>query len=141
MTDAQLRTIRTAATDVFADTPVFLAYAYGSRVSGTPRPGSDLDVGYYLNENTVTGQLPIREEMILADRLSRAVGLEVDLRYLGPAPLEARGRILEAGVRIYCSDECARVANESRLLSVYHDCKAKLTTFHEERLAAFAQGA
>ena len=35
---------------VFASTDVFLAYAYGSRVCGDARPGSDLDIGYYLDD-------------------------------------------------------------------------------------------
>jgi len=78
---------------------------------------------------------------LLACALGGTIGLEVDLRNLGLAPLEVRGRILETGVRIYCSNEPARVANESRLLSVYHDRKTKLAAFHEERLAAFAAGA
>ena len=57
-----------ACADVFRGTPVFLAYAYGSRIEGGMTPASDLDIGYYL---ATPGALPVAEEMILADRLSR----------------------------------------------------------------------
>ena len=35
------------ASEIFGGTPVFLAYAFGSRVHGRAHPGSDLDIGYY----------------------------------------------------------------------------------------------
>jgi predicted nucleotidyltransferase len=65
-----------ACADVFRGTPVFLAYAYGSRIEGGMTPASDLDIGYYL---ATPGALPVAEEMILADRLSRRLGVDVIL--------------------------------------------------------------
>ncbi|OGV66258.1 MAG: hypothetical protein A3K19_03740 [Lentisphaerae bacterium RIFOXYB12_FULL_65_16] len=130
--------IAQAAADVFAGTPVFLAYAYGSRCTGGARPDSDLDVGYYVGASSPSQALPIKEEMVLASRLSTRVGLDVDLRHLGDAPLELRGRALEDGVRIYCSDHVARVNLERDLLSAYHDYKFEIMRFHDLRLARFA---
>jgi predicted nucleotidyltransferase len=88
---------------------ILVAYAYGSRVAGRPRPDSDLDIGYYL-AGAKRGALPIAVEMLLAADLSRDLGCEVDLRYLGDAPLELRGRVLEEGVRLYSSDDVERSA-------------------------------
>src|SRR5262252_5003056 len=72
--------LRAAAHRVFSGGPVLAAYAYGSRVSGRPRPDSDLDVGYYLREGEPDPVLPIRAELRLGLALSDAIGFDVDLR-------------------------------------------------------------
>ncbi len=124
--------LRAAAQKVFRGTGTLVAYAYGSRVSGKPRPDSDLDVGYYLLPQSAT--LPLGQEMRLAADLSTELGVDVDLRCLGDAPLELRGRILEEGVRIYSSDDSLRVGLESATLSFYHDYKSVFARMHELRL-------
>ena len=135
--------VRRVAQDVFLGTRVFLAYVYGSRIRGNCRADSDLDIGYYLSETQGFdgGPLSIHDEMVLADRLSRLIGIAVDLRNMQAAPLELRGRVLEEGERIFCSDERARVALESDLLSRYHDYKPTFAAMHEIRLAALAKSA
>lgn len=124
-----------ACAEVFQGTPVFLAYAHGSRVHGGSTGQSDLDIGYYVS---IPQPLPLAEEMLLADRLSRRLGVEVDLRNLGQAPLEWRARVLERGCRIYCSDETARVANERDLMVRWFDERERTARFHDTRLASFA---
>lgn len=135
-----LRITREAAADVFCDTPVFLAFAYGSRAEGKHRPDSDLDIGYYLEHSYERADLPLFDQMVMEEALSRGTGMTVDLRNLGTAPLELRGRALENGERIYCSDERARVALETSLLVRYHDSKPGLEAMHKARLVAFAGG-
>lgn len=127
-----------AAAEVFAGTQVFLAYAYGSRCTGRARPDSDLDLGYYLSTSAPSHALPMRDELILAGRLSVRIGIEVDLRCLGDSPLELRGRVLEDGVRVYCSDDVARVNLERDLLSAYHDYKFEILRLHDLRLQRLA---
>lgn len=128
--------LRSAAAACFAPHGILAAYAHGSRVSGRPRPESDLDVGYY----PLPGARPLtlRDEMVLAAQLSQAVGVGVDLRNLAEAPLELRGAVLEDGVRIYASDEVLRVDLEADLLARYHDYKEVFRRMHEERLAGLA---
>lgn len=133
-----MQRLRAAAEGLFRGERVLAAYAYGSRISGRPRPASDLDVGYYLIGYRRGGPLPLREELRLALALSDAVGFEVDLRDLAGAPLELRGRILEEGVRIYSGDDVARVDLERNLLGRYHDYKDVFRRMHEERLRALA---
>ncbi len=123
---------------LFRPTEVFLAYAYGSRISGSARRDSDLDIGYYLDDFRRHPPLPMAEELALAGRLSERLGVEVDLRNLGAAPLEWRGRVLEEGVRIYCRDEVQRVNLERDLLARYLDQKDSFRQMHELRLKAFA---
>jgi len=135
---ASLERLRTAAEFVFRGSPVLVAYAYGSRVSGRPRPGSDLDVGYYLAGYRDGATLPLRDEIQLASALADAIGLEVDLRNLAEAPLDLRGRVLEDGRRVYSASEAERVALERYLLSRYHDSKDAFRRMHERRLRGLA---
>jgi len=130
--------LREAAERLFRGGPVLAAYAYGSRVSGRPRPASDVDVGYYLSGYRNGQLLPLREELQLASALSDVVGLEIDLRNLAGAPLELRGRVLEDGVRIYSGDDARRVELERDLLGRYHDYKEVFEHMHEVRLRALA---
>ena len=90
---------RDAAAELLPAFQVLAAYAYGSRVSGDFRPDSDLDVGYYLRGYREGGRLSLGDELLLAERLSERVGVEVDFRDVSRAPLEIRGALLEEGVR------------------------------------------
>ena len=138
MDTALLDRLRSAAARLFRDGPLVAAYAYGSRVSGRPRPGSDLDVGYYLRGYRAGEVLALREELRLASALSEAIEIEVDLRDLAGAPLDLRGRVLEEGVRIYSGDDVARVGLERELLGRYHDYKDVFRRMHDERLRRLA---
>jgi predicted nucleotidyltransferase len=134
-----LANLQRAADELFGNGPVLAAYAFGSRVSGAPRPDSDLDIGYYLMGDGRANALPIREEMRLAGRLSTAIGLTVDLRSLDGTPLDLRGRVLEEGVRIYSGNPAARVALERDLLARYHDYKHVFEQMHVLRLRSIAE--
>ncbi len=133
-----LHTLQTAALRAFRDGPILAAYAFGSRVSGRPLPGSDLDVGYYLRGYPRLGSLPLQEEMRLAEEISAAVECPVDLRSLAEAPLELRGRILEDGVRIFSGHDVERVALERDTLGRYHDYKDEFSRMHAIRLRRVA---
>jgi len=136
MEPALIGALRRAAAAHFTGCGVLAAYAYGSRVAGNPRPDSDLDVGYYPLPGSPG--LPLREEMLLAAKLTEALGVGVDLRNLAEAPLELRGAVLEDGVRIFSSNEELRVDLEAGLLSRYHDYKDVFRRMHEEHLAGLA---
>ena len=135
---ALLERLRVDACEAFAHARILVAYAHGSRVAGTPRPDSDLDVGYYLPGYRQGETLPLREEMGLASRLSDIAGVEVDLRNLARAPLEVRGRTLVEGQRLYSSDEVARVTLERELLGRYFDYQESFAAMHRLRLERVA---
>lgn len=139
MDTASLQTLREVAAAVFAGHPILAAYAFGSQISGTPRPDSDLDVGYFLTLPSLSPGLPLEEELRLASAFSERLCLEVDLRCLDQAPLETRGRVLEGGVRIYSGDDARRVSLERSTLSRYHDYKAIFIRMRQERLRRKAQ--
>jgi len=125
--------------DLFARFGVLAAYAFGSRVSGRPRPDSDLDVGYYLEAEPHRGVLPLDEDLRLQDELTRRAGCQVDLLALAEAPLELRGRALVEGTRLYSGDDVARVGLERDLLGRYHDYRPIFERMHRERLARIAK--
>lgn len=128
--------LRKAATAHFTGCGILAVYAYGSRVAGSPRADSDLDVGYYPLPGS--SGLPLRAELLLAAKLTEALGVGVDLRNLAEAPLELRGAVLEDGVRVFSSNEEMRVDLEADLLSRYHDYKDVFRRMHEEHLAGLA---
>ena len=140
MDEGLLDRLGRVAARLLRDTPIFLAYAHGSRVSGHARPDSDLDVGYYRHPLQRDRALSLRTEMGLAAALSEAVGCPVDLRDLAAAPLELRGRVLEQGRRIFCSDQTARVNLERDVLGRYHDYKEVFQHMHDIRLRQLARG-
>ena len=127
-----------ATSEVFVGTEIFLAYVYGSRVAETARSESDLDVGYYLEGYKTGRHMPIDQELILEAKLSEIIDIAVDLRNLGSAPLEVRGRVLEDGIRIFDRDEVERVNLERNLLASYHDYKPHYERMHLERLRNLA---
>jgi hypothetical protein len=133
-----LDALRGAAAAAFRGRPILVAYAFGSRISGRPRPSSDLDIGYYLRGYRHGETLPLGEELHVADELSCAAGFEVDLQNLAEAGLELRGRVLEEGIRIFSADEPRRVALERELLGRYHDYKEEFRRMHEIRLRRVA---
>ncbi|HEU4368816.1 MAG TPA: hypothetical protein VFV05_11395 [Methylomirabilota bacterium] len=67
------------------------------------------------------------------------MGIAVDLRNLAEAPLELRGRVLEAGTRIYSGDDPQRVALERYVLAHYHDHKETFAIMHKTRLRQLAR--
>lgn len=126
-----------AAAAAFAATPIVVAYAYGSRVWGAPHANSDLDVGYFLTPDG-PDRLPLADELRLAEELSRATGIEVDLRALAAAPLGLRGRALVEGLRVFSGDAVARVTLERELLGRYLDYRPKLEALRALRFASQA---
>ena len=139
MDDELINALCSTAAELLPGHDVLAAYAYGSRVVGNARADSDLDDAYYQRGHREGARLSIREELGLADALSRRLGVEVDLRDVSGAPLEVRGRILEEGVRVYSGDERERVDLEADLLSRYHDYKPELEALHRIRLLRIAE--
>jgi len=134
-----LQRLRQAAGELFPRHRVLAAYAHGSRVSGNPLPGSDLDVGYYLKGWKKKRALSLQDELVLEADLTKALGVEVDLRNLAQAPLEMRGQVLEKGIRIYCSDPEEQVDLETYLMARYFDYKDIYREMHEIRLKNLAK--
>lgn len=127
-----------AASEVFSETPIYLAYGYGSRVRGTPHPGSDLDVGYYAEAGCGSAIEELDRALVLEAGLCSRTGMNVDLRDLRRAPLELRGRVMVEGKRIYCRDRVKQVNLERDTLARYLDYKTTFERMHAERIRRMA---
>lgn len=88
VTAAELRDTLRAAGAVFA-------YLHGSRVSGSHRPGSDLDVAAWFGRDT--------------DSWSVSLPPSTDLLVLDEAGTELAGRVAQHGVLLFDDDPPARV--------------------------------
>jgi predicted nucleotidyltransferase len=90
------------------------AYLHGSHVSGSPGPGSDVDVaawfGRPMDPWTVPAELPD----------------EVDLLVLDTAPLELAGRVALHGRLLFQTDPAARVRWEATTRKIYLDEQPRL---------------
>lgn len=108
---------RPAVESVLTQAGIAFAYLFGSRATGTDRPGSDADVAV-----SSPGEVGLLEIERLADRLARALGVPaVDLVVLERAGLELRGEVVQRGRLLFSRDEPARVAFEVRTRSEYLD--------------------
>ena len=138
MDEKRIERLKKAAADILDPNRVLVAYAFGSRVHGRPRQDSDLDVGYFLRKGTELERPSLREELDWGVKLTEAAGVEVDLRYLGNAPLDLRGTALIHGIRIFIANEEERVDLERYLLGMYHDYRDVYEKMHSDRLKVMA---
>jgi len=100
-----------------SDAGVIVAYLFGSRAGGSPRPTSDVDIAVLFDRPT-----GLLERERLASRLAGTLGIaDVDLVVLDDASLEIRGRVVQEGRVIFSADEPRRVAFEVDTRSRYLD--------------------
>lgn len=133
--------LRDVAPDVFDDAPVLFAYLYGSHATGRARPGSDVDVAVFVDDD-----LPAADRFDLSLQLpgrleERArVGPIEALLVLNDARITLAGRVLEDRKVIYSRDEPARIRFESRTFRQYHDFEVHAAPMRRARLRAIAEG-
>lgn len=97
------------------------AYLFGSHARGQARPGSDIDVAVYIDEERAEdGDWGYRAE--LATALMAALGEDdVDVVVLNRAPVLLYHRVLRDGVRLISRDLRATTARAGQALSRYFD--------------------
>lgn len=103
------------------------AYLHGSRVDGTARTDSDIDVAAWF------GKSPPQPYDVL-------VPPGVDLMVLDHAPLELRGRVALRGRLIFSDDEVARVRWEATTRKIYFDELPRIQRAHREFSEAVRRG-
>jgi uncharacterized protein len=96
-----------------AEPDVVVAYLFGSRARGTPRPGSDADVAVLLADDTDPHARQVE--------LSAALGPEVDVVVLNHVPVALGYRVLRDGVLLVNRDDRARVRHWVRTVDRYLD--------------------
>lgn len=121
--DLTLDRVREATSGVLSEFPeVAAAYAFGSRVTGSPSPSNDLDLAFVLFDEADASRDPL-----LAERLAARIAArlrtpdEVDAHLAAHLPLIVRGRVVTEGILLYESDAKRRVEFETHTRRLYFD--------------------
>ncbi len=106
---------------LFADTPVVLAYLFGSQADGRVHSRSDVDVAVLLDE----GLSPIEQGWWQLELIGRLAGAwhtdDVDLVILNRAPPFLRHQVVKARCRLYVRSEDERVRFEVAAMRDWFD--------------------
>ncbi|MGB9723294.1 MAG: type VII toxin-antitoxin system MntA family adenylyltransferase antitoxin [Chloroflexia bacterium] len=103
------------------DTPVLVAYLFGSRARGEPHPRSDIDIAVLLQEGLPSLEKQ-RWRLALIARLSRVLRTDdVDVVVLNEASPMLRYEAIRPRRVLFCRDEEARVAFEFRTMQEWFD--------------------
>lgn len=117
--------LRQILPDILHDTPVTLAYLYGSQATNQALPESDVDIALVLCHPTDSPVLLPKERMQLEFTVEGSLEqhgiLHPDVRIIDDLPLSFRGQVATQGVRLYSRDEVARVEFETRTWKEYLD--------------------
>lgn len=119
--------LRTETIDALRAAGARFALLHGSRVVGTHRPDSDLDVAAWW----ASGAPPAFEV---------DVPVGVDLLVLNGAPLELTGRIALDGTILFDDDPPARVRWVATTRKIYADEEPRLRRSHREFVESVRRG-
>ena len=132
--DELIQHLRQILPDILADTPVTLAYLYGSAATGRMLPHSDVDVALVLCQPPEPKMLPRKRlhlEFAVEAALEEAGVSKPDVRIIDGLPLMFRGQVATQGIRLYSKDEVARVEFETRTWKEYLDYAPVARMFRE----------
>ena len=125
---------------IFDDTPVLVAYLFGSHATGRAGQASDRDIAVLL-EAGLTRQERGRWQLELIGRLIDFYRSDaIDLVILNDAPPLLRFEVIRVRHVIYNRDDEARVAFEVRTMQEWFDWAPRYRRMQQARLAHFAQG-
>ena len=123
---------------LFEDTPVLVAYLFGSRADGRARPTSDRDIAV-LFPPTLSPQERGRWRLILIGRLIDAYHSDaIDLVVLNDSPPLLRFEVIRRRHILYNRDDEARVAFEVRTMQEWFDWAPRCRRMQRARLKHFA---
>jgi predicted nucleotidyltransferase len=117
--------LRAVLPGILDETPVTLAYLYGSMAAGQALPGSDVDIALVLcrteNSPAMVSKDRLKLEFAVEAGLEQQGILKPDVRVIDDMPLTFRGQVATQGIRLYSRDEVARVEFETRTWKEYLD--------------------
>jgi predicted nucleotidyltransferase len=126
---------------IFDDTPVLVAYLFGSHATGRAGPASDRDIAVLLDAD-LTRQQRGRWQLELIGRLLDLYRSDaIDLVILNDAPPLVRFEVIRVRHVLYNRDDEARVAFEVRTMQEWFDWAPRYRRMQQARLAHFAQRA
>ena len=118
---------------ILSETPdVLLAYLFGSQVSGSIGPLSDIDLGVMFTDSSDPSQAAIQ----LAHQIAKGLETDrVDVMPLRRAPIELAYAIIAQGVCVFKQDEFTRVEYEADVMSKYGDYLPVLRAMQQDILS------
>ena len=121
---------------------VRLAYLFGSRVKGSARPDSDLDIAILVDDRLAAGPGEINRTIRrLAGRLSGEIPSEsLDVVLLNTAPALLRHRVLREGLLLHARSDTERVRFAIRAIRDYQDMEPRLAEHRRRRIARLKRG-
>ena len=119
-----------------------LAYLFGSRVKGSARPDSDLDIAILVDDRLAAGPGEINRTIRrLAGRLSGEIPSEaLDVVLLNTAPAVLRHRVVREGKLLHARSETERVRFAIRAIRDYQDMEPRLAEHRQQRIARLKRG-
>lgn len=124
---------------IVKDSPVSLAYLYGSFLDDTFNKFSDIDIALVLEELPDEHQ-QMQLEMKITAHLDQEFKMSFDVRSINNAPLKVKGEVVTHGKLIYCSDEVFRVNFETHVRDRYFDFLPTLRYMREIYLSSVKSG-
>ena len=116
---------------------ILAAYLFGSTVSGSDTPNSDLDLAFLLaalSYKTDPVQA-IKLPYLLATRIGMEADYATDVTILNSASLELAYEVITTGVCIYESDANLRLEYEIAVKGMFFDFKPFLYELREKSIA------
>ncbi len=110
-------------------------YLFGSVVNRTAKPSSDVDLAFWVDENTYKSD-PVRAispAHIIAARISQALDKQTDVTILNGASLEIAYEVITIGECIFANDQDLRLAYESKIRGMYFDFMPFINKLRSER--------
>lgn len=107
-------------------------YLFGSQVTGSARPDSDIDLAVLLPSDRP--ELPIGERMALVGALEQLTDRQVDLVILNQAPLPLQFEIIHTGKILYEADVDARTTAEDIIVRDYLDLQPMYERSYRETI-------
>lgn len=120
--------LREILPDILRDTPVRLAYLYGSTAVGQSLPTSDVDIALVIGQTghdqpVMNSRARLNLEFDVEAVLEQQGIVKPDVRVIDDLPLTFRGEVVTQGIRLFSCDEAMRVEFETRTWKEYIDFK------------------
>ncbi|MBE3584456.1 MAG: nucleotidyltransferase domain-containing protein [Limnochordaceae bacterium] len=138
-----IRRLVTAVRQELANTPdVAFAYLFGSRIKGTARPNSDLDIAIWLTTplGPIDAVATVDRQLDLGGQLETTLGCPVDVVLLNTAPLDLVHNVLRHGLLVYCRNEDIRHQFYVEHARQYYDLAQLRTIFDRYLLRRTEEG-
>jgi predicted nucleotidyltransferase len=124
--------------ELFKDTPVLVAYLFGSRANGHARPSSDRDIAVLLEPHLSSIERGRWRLQLIGRLIDFYRSDAIDLIVLNDAPPMLRFEVIRNRHVLYNRDDEARVAFEVQTMQEWFDWAPRYRRLQRARIQRFA---